>query len=101
MMLPILISVSVAPTSYCFCASEALLVAATNARAAEKAPNRNWIAGILISLIWLSVSIFLIGSAFRLLAALNTLCRGPSRKSPLRRARRGRHLVERGRVTDP
>src|SRR5258706_3886584 len=51
MMLPILISVSVAPTSYFFCASVPLLVAASIARAAERAPNRNWIAGILISLI--------------------------------------------------
>src|SRR4051812_46314025 len=50
MMLPILISVSVAPTSYFFCARAPLLVAASNARAAEKAPNRKLIAGILISL---------------------------------------------------
>src|SRR5437868_15463191 len=50
MMLPILISVSLAPTSYFFWASAPLLVAASNARAAEKAPNRKWIAGILISL---------------------------------------------------
>src|SRR5258708_20782875 len=101
MMLAMLISVSVGAVAYWFCASEALVANATNARAAEKAPNRNWIAGILISLIWLSVSIFLIGSAFGSWRALNTLCTGPSRKSPLRRARRGRHLVERGRVTDP
>src|SRR6185437_9215499 len=50
MMLPILISVSVAPTSYFFCASAPLEVTARIARAAEKAPNRIWIAGILISL---------------------------------------------------
>src|ERR1700704_2348551 len=50
MMLPILISVSVAPVSYFFCADAPLLVAASNARAAEKAPNRKLIAGILISL---------------------------------------------------
>ena len=49
-MLPILISVSVAPVSYFFCAKEGLLVAASSARAAEKAPSRNWIVGILISL---------------------------------------------------
>src|ERR1700682_2367669 len=94
MMLPILISVSVAPMSYFFCASAPLLVAARIARAAEKAPNRNWIAGILISLILVECVIFLIGSAFRLLPALNTLQSCPSRKSPLRRGRRGRHLVE-------
>jgi len=50
MMLPILISVSVAPVSYLFYASAPLLVTASMARAAEKAPNREWIAGILISL---------------------------------------------------
>src|SRR5436190_5138791 len=49
MMLPILISVSLAPVSYFFCAKDGLLVAASNARAAEKAPIRSWIAGILIS----------------------------------------------------
>jgi hypothetical protein len=49
-MLPIFISVSVAPVSYFFCASAPLLVAASNARAAEKAPNRKLIAGIFISL---------------------------------------------------
>src|ERR1700738_1417486 len=94
MMLPILISVSVAPMSYFFCASAPLPVAARIARAAEKAPNRNWIAGILISLMWLNVSLFLIGSASWLLGALNTLQSYPSRKSPARRGRRGRYLVE-------
>src|ERR1700737_4647110 len=93
-MLPILISVSVAPVSYCFCADAVVLANAAIARAAEKAPNRKWIAGILISLIWLSVSVFLIGSAFRLLGAFNTFPKNPSTKSPLRRRRRGRHLVE-------
>src|ERR1700720_4247577 len=95
MMLPILISVPVAPTSPFFCASAPLLVKATIARAAEKAPNRKWIAGIWISLIWLNALLFLIGSASWLLAALNTFSEGPSRKSPLRTGRRGRHLVER------
>src|ERR1700730_7577297 len=94
MMLPILISVSVAPMSYFFCADAPLLVAARIARAAEKAPNRNWIAGILISLILVGCFVFLIGSASRLLPALNTLQRYPSRKSPLRRGRRGLYLVE-------
>jgi hypothetical protein len=42
--------VSLAPVSYFFCAIEAVLVTASNARAAEKAPSRKLIAGILISL---------------------------------------------------
>src|ERR1700683_1227040 len=95
MMLPILISVSVAPTSYFFCANAFVLDRAVIARAAEMAPNRNWIAGIWTSLVWLNVLIFLIGSAWRLRPAFNTLRRGPSRKSPPRRGRRGRYLVER------
>src|SRR5437879_13438846 len=89
MMLPILISVSVAPVSYFFCASSPLLVAASTARAAEKAPNRNGLEGILISLFWLNASIFLIGSAFWLLFAFNTLRGYPARKSPLRRRLQG------------
>ena len=40
-MWPILISVSVAPVSYFFCASAPLLVAARIARAAETAPIAN------------------------------------------------------------
>jgi hypothetical protein len=50
MMLPFFISVSVAPTSYFFCAKEGLLVTASNARAAEKATSREFMTGILISL---------------------------------------------------
>src|SRR6267378_3954275 len=96
MMLPILISVSVAPVSYFFCASAPLLVTARTATAAEKAPNRNWIADIWISLIWCVCAMFFIGSACWLLAILNTLHGCPSTKSPLRRGRRERHLVESG-----
>src|SRR5579863_2725770 len=51
MMLPILISVSVAPTSYCFCASAVVEVAARIVRAAEKNPRRKRMAGILTSLV--------------------------------------------------
>src|SRR3981081_2202972 len=100
MMLPILISVSLAPVSYCFWADAGLPVAASRARAAEKAPNRKWIAGIMTSLVGLNVSIFLIGSASRLLRAFNTLPGYPSRKSPPRRSRRGLYLVDRLQVTD-
>src|SRR5260370_22469216 len=96
MILPILISVSVAPVSYFFCASAPLLVTASKATAAEKAPNRNWIAGIWVSLVSVERVLFLIGSAFRLLPAFNTFSRCPSRKSPLRRGHRGPYLVEDG-----
>src|SRR6478736_8578120 len=94
MMLPILISVSVAPVSYFFCASAPLLVTASKAMAAEKAPNRNWIAGMWVSLVSVERVLFFDWSAFPLSAALNTFSRCPSRKSPLRRGRRGAHLVE-------
>src|SRR6266702_228590 len=96
MMLPILISVSVAPVSYFFCASAPLLVTASKAMAAEKAPNRNWIAGMWVSLVLVERVLFFIGSAFRLLPSLNTFSNCPSRKSPLRRGRRGPYLVEGG-----
>src|SRR5215470_7283654 len=62
MILPILISVSVAPVSYLACSAAGAELAARIARAAEKATDRKWIAGILISLIWLDMSLFLIGS---------------------------------------
>src|ERR1700688_991682 len=97
MILPILISVSVAPVSYFFCASAPLLVTARRAMAAEKAPNRNWIAGMWVSLVSVERILFLIGSASWLLAALNTFSRCPSRKNPPRRRRRGLSLVEQGR----
>src|SRR5437016_3911542 len=96
MMLPILISVSVAPVSYFFCASAPLLVTASKAMAAEKAPNRNMIAGMWVSLVSVERILFLIGSASWLLAVLNTFSRCPARKSPLRRGRRGPYLVEHG-----
>src|SRR6476660_9774493 len=82
MMLPILISVSVAPVSYFFCASAPLLVAASKAMAAEKAPNRNWIAGMWVSLVSVERVLFLIGSASWPLPAFNTFSRSPSRKRP-------------------
>jgi hypothetical protein len=50
MMLPILISVSVAPVSYFFWSAALTLVDASIARAAENSPNRIWMAGIVISL---------------------------------------------------
>src|SRR5215469_1616896 len=50
MMLPILISVSVAPMSYFFWSAALTLVTARIARAAEISPDRRWMAGMLISL---------------------------------------------------
>jgi hypothetical protein len=50
MMLPSLISVSVAPTSYFFWSAALTFVVASIARAAENSPNRTWMAGIVISL---------------------------------------------------
>src|SRR3982074_2104507 len=47
MMLPILISVSVAPVSYFFCASAPLADAASTRKAAEKVASRRWVAGIV------------------------------------------------------
>src|SRR5256885_1557082 len=90
MMLPILISVSVAPMSYFFCASAELPVAASNARAAEKAPNRKWIAGILISLgsRW-NVSWFLDLERLAAVGSIEYLSPVPGNKKPPRRGRGG------------
>src|SRR5947209_3073808 len=82
MMLPILISVSVAPVSYFFCASAPPLVTASKAMAAEKAPNRNWIAGMWISLVSVERVLFLFGSAFRRQARIEYLLQVPIKKKP-------------------
>jgi hypothetical protein len=50
MMLPILISVSVAPVSYFFCASAAVERVAPSRRVAVKAPHRTSMEVMLISL---------------------------------------------------
>src|SRR5882757_11184824 len=77
MMLPILISVSVAPVSYFFCARAWPPVAASNARAAERAPSRKWIAGILVSLDHGGIGRFSWNwGAFGRLAAFNTFSPG-------------------------
>src|SRR3981189_846052 len=83
MMLPILISVSVAPMSYFFCASAPLLVAASTAMAAEKAPSRCWIADILVSP-WsrLNVSCFFDWKHFAASPCIEYLSRVPIKKKP-------------------
>jgi hypothetical protein len=50
--------------SYFFCASAPLLVTASRAMAAEKAPNRNWIAGMWVSLVSVERIVFLIEALF-------------------------------------
>src|SRR3954447_16866146 len=100
MILPILISVSVAPVSYFFWANAPLLVAASSARAAARAPNRKLITDILISLgsRWMCHLLF-DWSAWRLLRALNTFRHRPATKSPPRRCRGGAVFSLRPRTT--
>src|SRR6266702_1786101 len=88
MMLPILISVSVAPVSYFFCASAALVEATKTASAMDTGANLPVTAGIPISLFFLmcvrhSFSGFL-GDA----AAIEYDLRCSIKKKPLRRRRR-------------
>src|SRR5947199_405434 len=72
----------VAPVSYFFCASAPSLVTASKAMAAEKAPNRNWIAGMWISLVSVERVLFLFGTAFRLQARIQYLLQVPIKKKP-------------------
>src|SRR6516162_5184606 len=88
MMLPILISVSVAPVSY-FLSSAKAPLAARITRAAEKTPNRRWIAGILISLIWLNVSIVLDWELFSAPLLIQYHRRFPSKTKPPANGLRG------------
>jgi hypothetical protein len=89
-MLPILISVSVAPTSYFFCANAPLLVAASNARAAEKAPNRKLMAGMLFSLgTTMDVSLFLDMEHFPAPSCIEYLSAAPGNKKPPATVSRG------------
>jgi hypothetical protein len=87
MMLPTLISVSVAPVSYFFCASAPLLLAASNARAAEKAPKREFMASISDLPGSMIVSMFLNQSAWRLLPGIEYLSVSSSKQKAPRDAR--------------
>jgi hypothetical protein len=89
-MLPILISVSEAPVSYFFCANAPLLVAASNARAAAKAPSRKLITDILISLGsgWMC-HLFLIGALGGSWEDIEYLSAPSSNKKPPATASRG------------
>src|ERR1700759_3218391 len=96
MMMPILISVSVAPVSYFFCASAPLQEAASTTRAAERTAGRGRNAGMLdLPRTLRCVSLFL--ERERLAApgaALNTFRPPPARKSPLRPGRRGPQALQ-------
>src|ERR1700693_9460 len=83
MMLPILISVSVAPGSYFFCASAPLLDAASSMSAAEAIASLLGATAIRISNGWLCVYALLLLIEFLFdVAGLNTIWRQPSTKSP-------------------
>src|SRR5437868_11901288 len=79
MMLPTLISVSVAPVSYFFCASAPLVVAASKASAAGNAVRRMDRASIMDLRDRFFPSFF---GVLRLLSALNTPDTPVTRKSP-------------------
>jgi hypothetical protein len=89
MMLPILISVSVAPMSYFFCASAPVLVAASTANAAEATASREAILNIDDSLVLFMSSLFFGLGALGGPTVFNTLYGARSTKSPLRTFRRG------------
>src|ERR1700730_5035878 len=81
MILPILISVSVAPTSYVFCASAPPLVAMSTATVAKKATSRDWIAAIS-GLPDVVIMPFFDWKPVWLRDSLNTRCQRPARKNP-------------------
>src|SRR3954470_16549211 len=97
MMLPILISVSVAPVSYFFCASTPLEDAASTANAAEKIASLLVTTGIPVlpcdEAVHVRAMAFLERKPFGL-AALNTIRPRPSTKSPPRDAREAAALVD-------
>src|ERR1700674_3863222 len=91
MMLPILISVSVAPVSYFFCVSAPLLDAASTANAAETIATLVAVTGITVSLfpVMACVMAFLIEGSFGDVSVRLPFCRDPHNKKPLRQRRRG------------
>src|SRR5215470_2949639 len=83
MMLPILISVSVAPVSYFLWADAVEVEAANSASATDAAASLPVTAGIPVSLIFLvCVRPFLVVGFFATWQQLNTICVAASRKSP-------------------
>src|SRR5437016_13973353 len=82
MILPILISVSVAPTSYFFWSAALTLVDASIARAAENNPNRKGMAGIVISLDLVNVSMFLDWEHLAALGSIEYPLWIPGKKKP-------------------
>src|SRR6202049_1865290 len=88
-MLPILISVSEAPVSYCFCADAVVLAKAAIARAAEKAPNRKWIAGMSTSLVSVECVNFFDWERFSAPRRIQYLPQEPFNKKPPATASQG------------
>src|SRR3954451_17370940 len=100
MMLPILISVSVAPMSYFFLRERAG-ADGREYREGSRKGSQSQLDSRHLELPDVIECVFFIGSAFRLLAAFNTFSGEPSTKSPRRGSRRGGYLVERSGITDP
>src|SRR5579871_5295273 len=109
MMLPILISVSVAPVSYFFWSAAltlvtARLVTARIARAAEISPDRIWMAGMVISLDLVDCVDFLKGEHFAAPDRIQHPSGKTSKKKPSarqsRRASFSRTLDTKKRVPD-
>src|SRR6516165_602972 len=82
MMLPILISVAVAPVSYFFCASAPLLETASRAIAAEKTARRMAITGITCLPSFFDACGLLRGRLFFRTAGFVAFCRGGDNKKP-------------------
>src|ERR1700744_2656605 len=97
MMLPILISVSVAPVSYLPFWAKADVEASAIVRAAESSPNRMRIAGISVSLGRLMCRVVGAGALRGPWLALNTSARQPANKKPPASQARGASFSRRPR----
>src|ERR1700754_1441982 len=99
MMLPTLISVSVAPVSYFFWADAVEVEAAMSASASDAAASLPVTAGIPISLFLACVRLLFLPCLFLATQAqFNTICLMASRKSPRGKPARAASLVGRMRL---
>src|SRR5579863_5354398 len=89
MMLPILISVSVAPVSYFFCASAPLLDAANTMSAAEASASLLLATGISGSPLIVGSRHILVSARFPMTPGIEYHLAGAIKKKPLRQDRRG------------